>query len=132
MKKFDLKNALEEKAITVMELDDTGYPANELGYFRMYYKDGVWWGTAFPVHSGLNNLERLEEFDAVIKSFRETFKSLSALLKFCRDKGYTRHDWDGHDRFIFHLITDLAIYRFDVRDYPGDYHVYLHCYAKEG
>lgn len=128
----NLRDLVRECAITVRALDPKGYPENEVGYFRMYNKDGRWWGTAFPVHGELLVGDIIHEFDDVINSFRDSFKSLSDLCKFCRDKGYTRHDWDGHDRFIFHLITDLAIYRFDVRDYPGDYHVYLHCYAKEG
>lgn len=128
----NLRDMVKECTITVRGLDATGYPENELGYFRMYFKDGTWWGTAFPIHVDLMTDKVVHEFDDVIRGFRNGFKSLNDLLKFCRNKGFTLHDWNGHDRFIFHLITDLATYRFDVRDYPGDYHVYLHCYVKEG
>jgi len=131
MKKIDLKSLLTDGPITVKELDGTRYPENELGYFRMYYK-GNWWGTAFPIHPDLNTPDRLNEFDNVIRAFRESFKDLDALKKWCRDKGFELHDWCGYDRWTLHAELEHALYRFDIRTMPGDYNVYLHCYVKEG
>ena len=128
----NLKGMVRECAVTVRALDMTGYPENELGYFRMYYSDGVWYGRVFPIHKELNTDALIKEFDEVIAAFRKEFKDMSDMRKFVREKGYTRYDRGNFSRWIFHLITDLAIYRFDVRDTPGDYNVYLHCYVKEG
>lgn len=115
-----------------------GYPANEVGYFRMYHKKGyaggkgTWYGTAFPVSEGLHDTPLVREFDSVINAFRDAFPDVSAMSKWCRDHGAAREDWCGYDSWTYWLTLDHGIYKLILRNMPGDYNAYIHCFKKEG
>ena len=128
----DLKGKLMNTPFDIPAKDDTGYPANERGYFRMYFRSGAWEGTSFPIHAGLGGDDLVNEFCDVINSFRKEFKDLESLNRFCRAVANERFDFFGYDRWILYLTLDKGNYEFDVRTMPGDYNLYLRCYAKEG
>jgi len=131
MKITNLKDKLTIVPVPVLDKDDTGYPANMMGYYRMYYK-GNWWGTAFRIHKDLETPDLVSEFDSVIYAFRDTFKDLTSLKRYCRENAKdVLSDWCGYDRWVLYLTLDNGVHEFDVRTMPGDYNLYLRCYKKE-
>lgn len=128
--KIDLKKKLTVTPVFKADKDETGYAANLVGYFRMYFKDGFWYGTAFPVHKWVSD-DIISEFNAVIAAFRETFKTKGKMTDFCMKSGAPRLDWCHYGNWVLYMTLDHAAYEFDFRECPGDYNLYLRCYEKE-
>lgn len=107
--------------------DNTEKPVSELGYFRCDYDGYQWHNTAWPVHSNLFTQELASELDAVYDAFCRSFKTLTAMSKWCHLFGGKT---GAYDEFNAYYEGELGFYWFRMITRRGDYNLYLHCYSK--
>lgn len=110
-------------------LDATGYPTCELGYFRCDHDDYMWHKTLWVAHDELQTPELVAEFYALFDAFRRAFKDRADMAKWCR-KNATTSGWDYAEKYSAYYEGEYGRYWFHMNPRRGDYNLYLHCFSR--